>query len=631
MLVLGLSMLFYPDVASWWNGRLQRGMVMDYNEEVRRLTYEHIDAQFRRAAEVNADLATLPNAAPLLVAHLATVPDDYMDILYVGGVMARVEIPVIGVNMPVFHTTSTRALDRGIGHLEGTAFPIGGYSTHSVLTAHTGLANARMFSDLEGSVTYGDQFFIDIMGRRLAYEVDQIMIILPHEVESLRVVPGQDLVTLMTCTPYAINSHRLLVRGRRIEYIPYMAEEIVQTIVTTRVDVRIYIFVGLFLLFMLVFGIYSAMKGNEAHNPRRRRSRATEPVPVPVLEAETAAQDKYLESQLIMNDLFSELENPANPPPQARRQAFHEADQHRIYESAVSVSQQGKYRPPDRGRSIKPTTRTTKPAFTGSSGRKKPAQSSSMTKYIAACFVGLLIIIGIGIGVAQAFNQPGSRNGQSMIEDFVTRIEDYNTDYRDRWMAEQIRRWLEYGELTVPDEDAYENPLSWLHSRITEHNRHLYESGQGSLPDPFGYSQDSFNLNYFGFEEEMIGFITIPSIDIEMPIFMGASRSNLHRGLTHITNTSLPIGGTNTNAVIAGYMGLGRTNLLDNLGEISTGDEIHITNFYETIIYTVAYIHQDDPTSTETLTIQSGQDLLTLLGYRQGSTERYTIVAKRSN
>ena len=588
LLILGLSMLFYPDIASWWNGRSQRGMVLVYDEEVSRLSQEIINAQFRRAAEVNAELSELADGAPLLIAHLAAVPDDYEDILNVSGIMARVEIPVIGVNLPIFHTTQARALDRGVGHLEGTAFPIGGYSTHSVLTAHTGLANARMFSDMEGNVGIGDRFFIQVLGQRLAYEVDQILTILPHEIESLRVIQGQDLVTLITCTPYAVNSHRLLVRGRRIEYIPYMAEEIEQAIIATRVDIRIFIFVGLFLMFMITFGIYSAVKGRESHNPPTRK-----PVRLgqPVYEATNP--EKHHKSPF--EDLFNDLASRPKQSPKALKPA--------LINNFAS----------DKRKSA-----------------KKPMPN--MKKNIFACFIVLTIILGGSVAVAQALGQPGSRgNGQNAITDFVSRIDDYKADYMDRWVAERLGRWLDSGELDVlgPTDG---DPLLWLHQLITEHNRNLYDSGQGSLPDPFDYSQENFNLSRFGFtDEEMIGFVTIPSIDIELPVFMGASRENLHRGLAHVTNTSLPVGGTNTNAVIAGYMDLRRTSLLDNISEISIGDEIQVTNFYETIIYTVAYIHQREYTPAETLTIQSDRDLLTLIGYRQGNQQRYTVVAKRSH
>ena len=600
LLIAGLSMLFYPDVATWWNGRSQRGMVMIYDEEVALLSQARIDEQFARAAEVNADLAELPSGAPLLIAHLATRPDDYLNILYLRGIMGRVEIPVIGVNLPIFHTTEHWALDRGVGHLEGTSFPIGGYSTHSVLTAHTGLHNARMFSDMEGNVNIGDNFFIRIMGQTFAYEVDQIQTILPHEIESLRIIPGEDLVTLITCTPYAVNSHRLLVRGHRVEYTLHMAEEIVQTITVSASghDIRVFIFVGLFLLFMLVFMIHTAVKGKKVNNPRRQRRPAHTPVPVHQPAYNAAGPGGYLEGQLIMEDLFNELES--------------------------------KSRATERMRIAQQKTRALKPALVNRHApvRRNKKPMPSMTKYIAICSIAILVMIGIGAVVA-SLSQPSGRDDQTAVAGFVTRFEDYNAEYMDRLIAERMARWLEGGELELLDESH--NPLTWLHEEMTEHNRRLYAAGQAGIPDPFSYSQATSSLRNFDFEdEEMIGFVTVPSIELELPIYMGASRQNLHRGLAHVTNTSLPVGGNNSNAVIAGYMDLRRTTLLNNIDQISIGDEIHITNFYETIVYTVFYVRQSSSTPADAFAIQSGHDIITLIGYRQGSNERYTVVATRA-
>jgi len=660
---MGLSMLFYPDIASWWNGRSQRGMVVLYDEEVARLSQEQIDAQFRRAGEVNAELSQLPPTSPLLVAQMAPIPDDYREILYVGGIMGRVEIPQIGVNIPILHTTLSSALDIGAGHLEGTAFPIGGESTHSAITAHTGLANARMFTDLEYNIGIGDYFFISILGRRLAYQVEQIDRVLPHEIELLRVVPGEDLLTLITCTPYAINSHRLLVRGRRTEYILNMAEEIEQTRIARRVDLRIYIFVGLFLMFMLAFAIYSAIRGNEITGSKRLR---VTPPATPTSDIEGASGP---DNRHIAEDLHNDMENPAiyssrdiysnfNPKcgieiAMASESDSIENDKNRHYQlnalymheasnRAVPELETYKYiheddevRLPGKEdvNNKKQNTKPLKPAFFGKSrhGKKRTARKPipKITRNIAACFIAMLILAGTGAAIAQALNQ-SDRNGQTAISDFVARMDSHQTEYRDRWVAEQLGRWIEGSELTMLDTEASENPLSRLYNRVKEHNRHLYESGHRNLPDPFDYNQDTHNLSYFGFEpEEMIGFVTIPSIEAELPIFMGASQENLHRGLAHVTDTSLPVGGVNTNAVIAGHIGLRRANILDNIGDINIGDEIHITNFYETITYAVTYIHQGGQVPYHALTIQSGQDLLTLLGYRHGSADGYVVIAKR--
>jgi len=207
----------WPTIARRANTAIQQRIVREFHDIVAQLEQHEIDEHFRRAEEHNALLSGLRPASPLLLAHMAVVPDDYMEILNVGGIMGRVEIPVINVSLPIFHGTTPAALDRGAGHMEGTSFPIGGYGSHSVITAHTGLSNARMFSDLERNVDIGDYFYIHVLDRRLVYRVDNIAIILRYEIEALRIIPDADIVTLMTCTPYRVNSHRLLVRGTRVQ------------------------------------------------------------------------------------------------------------------------------------------------------------------------------------------------------------------------------------------------------------------------------------------------------------------------------------------------------------------------------------------------------------------------------
>lgn len=145
--------------------------------------------------------------------------DDYESLCNIKGnsVMGTIEIPVIDVNLPIYHGTSDAVLNKGVGHLHGTSLPVGGESTHSVLTGHTGLSNAKLFTDLE-KMEKGDVFFLHVLGETLTYEVDNITVVTPDNLNNLKVVPGEDYCTLLTCTPYGVNSHRLLVRGTRTDY-----------------------------------------------------------------------------------------------------------------------------------------------------------------------------------------------------------------------------------------------------------------------------------------------------------------------------------------------------------------------------------------------------------------------------
>lgn len=152
--------------------------------------------------------------------------EDYADQLNIteSGIMGYVQIPSIGVNLPIFHGTSDAVLSKGVGHLLGSSLPVGGVGTHAVLTGHSGMASQKMFTDLEQLAT-GDVFYLDMLGERLAYQVEQISTVLPYDTSQLEIVPGEDYCTLVTCTPFGVNTHRLLVRGTRIPYTAETEEE----------------------------------------------------------------------------------------------------------------------------------------------------------------------------------------------------------------------------------------------------------------------------------------------------------------------------------------------------------------------------------------------------------------------
>jgi len=224
MFISSFAVFFYPVFGNWRSANIHAELLAQYEEDIADIHEYHVEALFLRANEVNMYLRQLEPEQPLEIGTIANLPEDYTQILNINDIMGHIEIPAINVNLPIFHSTSDEVLERGVGHLEGTSFPVGGEGTHSALTAHSGLPTARMFTDLEDLI-YGDVFFINVLNRRLAYEVDQILVVYPHEIESLRIIPGEDLVTLITCTPYGRNHLRLLVRGRRIPYYDEGAEE----------------------------------------------------------------------------------------------------------------------------------------------------------------------------------------------------------------------------------------------------------------------------------------------------------------------------------------------------------------------------------------------------------------------
>ena len=288
MLLFGFVLLFYPDISSWYNARIQHGLIEEMTAAVEGLDPEYVADHFRRAQEYNEALNGGRIQDPFVAGSGAVLPPAYyMETLNVGGVMARIQIPRLNIDLPVFHTTFDDVLERGVGHIEGTSFPIGGQGTHAVLTGHSGLAHARMFTPLlryrgvgfqqtpqeGGGIQHGDLFFIYVLDQILAYEVDSILIVEPHEVETLRISQEHDYVTLITCTPYAINSHRLLVRGARVPFEPEILEEIVPE-VDQELDFRVILivgFVGLFLFGLLIYKIRDSKRKRRAEIERLRQ------------------------------------------------------------------------------------------------------------------------------------------------------------------------------------------------------------------------------------------------------------------------------------------------------------------------------------------------------------------------
>ena len=211
--LVGLSVMLYPTVSDYVNQKNQSRAVASYSEEVENLSDVDYQAYFDAADDYNRRLAETPDAF-----YRPEEVSGYTDTLDVSGtgIMGYITIPKIGVELPVYHGTSDGVLQVAAGHLEGSSLPVGGAGTHAVISAHRGLPSAKLFTNLD-ELEVGDTFTITVLNRVLTYEVDQISIVLPTETDLLQPVEGKDYVTLMTCTPYGINTHRLLVRGKRIE------------------------------------------------------------------------------------------------------------------------------------------------------------------------------------------------------------------------------------------------------------------------------------------------------------------------------------------------------------------------------------------------------------------------------
>lgn len=212
---MGLSVMLYPTVSDWWNKRVSTKAIKNYDAIVEEIDEADYTAYFEAAEAYNESIVKIGSYDTIVAPELLENYEDTLDVTGTG-IIGYVTIEKINVNLPIYHGTSSAALQAGAGHLEGTSLPIGGESTHSVIVGHRGLPSAKLFTDLD-QMEVGDTFTITVLDQVYTYEVDQISIVLPTEIEELYVVDGKDYCTLMTCTPYGVNSHRLLVHGVRVD------------------------------------------------------------------------------------------------------------------------------------------------------------------------------------------------------------------------------------------------------------------------------------------------------------------------------------------------------------------------------------------------------------------------------
>ncbi len=214
VLLAGVSLLLYPTVSDYWNARHASKAVADYTQNVQALDQDAYDELLAAAEDYNRSLLTRENGFFLTEEQQA----QYESLLDISGtgIMGYIEIPSINVSLPIYHGTSDSVLQIAVGHLDWTSLPVGGESTHCVLSGHRGLPSAKLFTNLD-QIVEGDTFIIRVLDEVLTYEVDRILIVEPEDVTALQIESGKDLCTLVTCTPYGINSHRLLVRGHRVE------------------------------------------------------------------------------------------------------------------------------------------------------------------------------------------------------------------------------------------------------------------------------------------------------------------------------------------------------------------------------------------------------------------------------
>mgnify|MGYP005760361387 CR=1 FL=1 len=279
MFLIGFGILVYPTVADQWNTYRQSRLISSYENRIQEMEPEDFTAEWEKARAFNDTLTQNSIYGDVFGEEDQELEDtDYWQILNVGGdgVMGYLSIPKINIKISIYHGTSDEVLQTGVGHLNGTKLPIGGESTHSVLAAHRGLPSARLFTDID-QMEKGDMFYIHVLDETLAYQVDQIFDMVDkddHETleEALRIQEGEDQVTLFTCTPYGVNSHRLLVRGTRVPYNG--EEEIESTPADTMLEAvqnyyMLYLILGLSITLLIILLMRFLMKPKRKNKGRK--------------------------------------------------------------------------------------------------------------------------------------------------------------------------------------------------------------------------------------------------------------------------------------------------------------------------------------------------------------------------
>ncbi|NQI35816.1 class C sortase [Streptococcus suis] len=250
--LIGMGILLYPHVSNFYY-RYEAGQLTEsFDQEKKNLKPKEVQERIDLAHAFNESLNNIISEDPYTKSRHEAGRAEYARMLELHEKMGYVEVPKIEAKIPIYAGTAESVLQKGVGHLEGTSLPVGGSDTHTVLTAHTGLPKARLFTDLT-KVEIGDTFYIHNISETLAYEVDQILVVEPTQFEELLVKPGQDYATLLTCTPYMVNTHRLLVRGHRV---PYVAEDYRKTVENAemRILIRYLLYaLGMLIIILLIF------------------------------------------------------------------------------------------------------------------------------------------------------------------------------------------------------------------------------------------------------------------------------------------------------------------------------------------------------------------------------------------
>lgn len=267
MFLLGSLIFFYPTISNYVANKQFQSAIGNYTEQVKKISKKDLSYEYNKAVEYNNQLNGTDIHDPFIPGSGYVLPGNYEQVLNISGdgIMGYIEIPKISLRLPIYHGSSEETLDNGVGHLETTALPIGGEGNNPILTGHRGLPRAELFTRLD-EIKKGELIYIRVLNDNLAYEVDDVRVIEPDDVSTLQPVSGKDMITLITCTPYGINTHRLVVQGVRVPYVESLKEDINNSgymKLTESKKSRIYgIIIGIVILVVFIF-LYKKRKKNK--------------------------------------------------------------------------------------------------------------------------------------------------------------------------------------------------------------------------------------------------------------------------------------------------------------------------------------------------------------------------------
>lgn len=267
-LIIGLGIFFYPHVSNWWNEFHQSRAIMQYEESIAAFNAEEYANYIEKAKKYNQMIAE--NGIKWVMTE--EEKEEYYKVLNIDGTgnMGYISIPKIKINLPLYHSVSEDVLQRSIGHIEGSSFPVGGETSHSMVSGHRGLPSAKLFSELD-KLSEGDRWTVSILNETYTYEVDQIRTVEPDDLQFLQLEEGQDLMTLITCTPYGVNTHRLLIRGHRVQNEDGNARIIAEALQIEPIFIAPFVAVPLALFLLIIFTNSTNKKMNSNKSEKQMR------------------------------------------------------------------------------------------------------------------------------------------------------------------------------------------------------------------------------------------------------------------------------------------------------------------------------------------------------------------------